>query len=104
MGSGRCLQHEGVRVILLYWSRSSDLISTKRQKSELAKGYAALPTPLLLLYTTHRLDLYLHYTFYVPGFNVPGFGLYQVFFYQVFCLFSNVPVYKVPGNSKKYQV
>ena len=37
-------------------------------------------------------------------FYVPGFGLYQVFFYQVFCLFWNVPGFKVPGISKKYQV
>ena len=41
------LYNQGVNVILLYWCRSSDLITFKRQKSELAKGYATLPTPLL---------------------------------------------------------
>ena len=111
-----------LKLILLYWCRSSDLISSKtseRQKSELAKGYAGIPTPLLsfpyirlhdwiCMYTT--LFMYVHYTFNVPGsllmyqvlctrfWIVPGFLL------PVFCLFWNVPGFKVPGISKKYQV
>ena len=45
-------------------------------------------SPLLSLYTTPRLDLYVHYTFYVPG---------SLFMYQVLCTrFWIVPGFVLP--------
>ena len=79
------LYNQEVNVILLYWCRSSDLITSKRQKSELAKGYATLPTPLLsfsyirlhdwiCMYTLLFISLVLCTRFQiVPGFLLPGF-------------------------------
>ena len=82
------LCNEGVKVILLYWCRSSDLITSKRQKSELAKCYAALPTPLLSFSYIRLHDWICMYTtlfdflctrflctrfWIVPGFLLPGF-------------------------------
>ena len=80
---------ETLRILLCnYYQCSND--------SKVLIYHAALPTPSPIYDPTTEFVGTLH--FLCTRFYVPGFGLYQVFFYQVFCLFWNVPGFKVPGT------